>query len=287
MRSKIDERMIALGILALSIISGLAVPKLSMLFEPVALPSLFLVVIFSLVPFAPIERAELTAVSHDVWRILAWQQLALPCLVISVGIISRFPDSIISLMIVTACSGALFASPALASLLDLDRRSALQCMVLSTLAMPFSMYGFLSVFKGTTASLDLLTYAIRVLIFLMIPSVFFLVFRQVCVRMPASARVTTETFSRWAVIASLAVFGIGMMRSVAEQLADSPFQVLFYLVLTATMCLGMLFVIHVLLGDVHFEKFLGIGVPEDLGVGGVAHLGIQAHQVGKLGIEPF
>ncbi len=239
-RSKVDERMVALGILALSIVSGLAVPRLATWCEPIALPSLLLVVIFSLVPFATIDRAELTSVNPDVWRILAWQQIALPCLVISLGIIGRFPDSIISLMIVTACSGALFASPALASLLDLDRRSALQCMVLSTLAMPFSMYGFLSAFKGTTASLDLQTYAVRVLIFLMIPAVAFFVYRIACVRISGPSRSTVEAFARWAVIASLAVFGIGMMRSVSEQLAASPVQVLFYFLLTATMCLAML-----------------------------------------------
>ena len=74
-------------------------------------------------------------------------------------------------MIVTACSGSLFASPALAALLDLDRRQALQCMVLSTLVMPLSLFVFLSVFHGGKVQIDLQVYALRILIYLLLPFV--------------------------------------------------------------------------------------------------------------------
>ena len=39
---------------------------------------------------------------------------------------------------------------------------------------------------------------------------------------------------------------------------------------------------HVLLGDVHLEKSVRIGLGKDFRLGGVAHLAVQAHHVGKL-----
>ncbi len=242
-----DERTAALFLMAASIILGLAVPRLAEFCHPIALPALFLVVLFSLVPFATIEKAELMSIQPSVWRVLLWQQFLLPSIVIALGVLCRLPDVVISLLVVTACSGALFASPALAALLDLDRRQSLQCMVLTTLMMPVSMYCFLSLFHGSNVLMDLKVYLFRIVVYLLIPTVLFFGYRALALRISAPLRRGIEVFSQRAVVISLSIFGIGMMWRVSQRLAVNPTQVLFFLGLTTVLCIGMLAVTTVVM----------------------------------------
>lgn len=121
-RAFFDERTIAIAVMAAGLLAGAMAPGLSRTLEPYALPALFLVMVFSVMPFARMPLKDLFAFDQAVIRIVAWQQLLLPALVVSLGILAKLPDYIIVMMIVTACSGALFASPAIASLLKLDMR---------------------------------------------------------------------------------------------------------------------------------------------------------------------
>ncbi len=227
-------------IMATSIVVGLAFPPLAQAFHPVAMPALFFVVLFSLVPFAPIDKNELVALNKNVWRVVFWQQLLLPSIMIALGVLCRFPDYVISLLVVTACSGALFASPALAALLDLDRRQSLQCMVITTLLMPISMYCFLTLFHGSNVRMDLTIYLARIGVFLGIPGLAFFVYRWFALRLHEERRFAIENGAQWAVVIALAVFGIGMMARVSERLVNNPAQVAFFLGLTTVMCIAML-----------------------------------------------
>lgn len=235
-----DERTVALLLMAVSIVIGLLIPSLAQLFNPIALPALFLVVLFSLVPFSTLDKSDLVSINRSVWRVLLWQQVVLPSIVISIGVLCHLPDVVISLLVVTACSGALFASPALAALLDLDRRQSLQCMVLSTLLMPLTMYCFLSLFHGTNIMMDLKLYLQRIFIYLVIPAGMFLAYRWLAQRLPKEGIEKFEAVSRWAVVLALSVFGIGMMWQVLERYAVNPTQVLFFFGLTTVLCIGML-----------------------------------------------
>lgn len=226
--------------MALSIVVGLAFPPLAQMFNPIAMPALFLVVLFSLVPFATIDKSELVTLNGNVWRVVLWQQFVLPSIMIALGVLCRFPDYVIALLVVTACSGALFASPALAALLDLDRRQSLQCMVVTTLLMPVSMYCFLTLLHGANVTMDLKVYSLRIVIFLAIPALLFLAYRRLALRMREDRRYGIENFAQWAVVVSLAVFGIGMMWRVSERLAVNPAQVAFFLGLTTVLCIAML-----------------------------------------------
>ena len=79
----LDERTCALLLLALSIIVGVTSPPLANLLEPIALPALFVVVLCSLVPFARLPGRELVSINRNVLRVLFWQLLVLPALVMA------------------------------------------------------------------------------------------------------------------------------------------------------------------------------------------------------------
>jgi BASS family bile acid:Na+ symporter len=238
--SRLDDRTIAASILAAGVLVGLLVPPLTRVFQPYALPALFLVMVFSLIPFARLERDDLFSVEPTVWRMVLWQQLLLPCLIIAAGILAKFPDTVISLMIVTACAGSLFAAPALAELLGLDRRRALQCMVLSTLIMPASLYAFLSTFLGVNVEMNFQEYSKRALLFLIIPFGIFAIYRLIVRHLPEIAAEHVNGVGRWGSIISLLIFGIGVMASVSEQVYANPLKVVFYLVVASSVATAML-----------------------------------------------
>lgn len=234
-----EERTLAVLVLASGIFIGLAVPAIADFLQPLALPALFLVIVFSLVPFARLPVPDLFSINREMMRIVLWQQGVLPCIVIAAGIVARFPDSIILLMIVTACSGSLFSSPALAEILQLDRQRALQAMVLSTLFMPLSLFLFLSAFRGIQANLDITTYALRTLVFLVIPFALLAAWRPIAKKMDEATTFKVSFAARWATIAALLVFGTGLMSAVSDNLAAAPSKVLFLLALATLLCLLM------------------------------------------------
>lgn len=250
----------AVTILAVGIVVAFFTPSLAAVLAPVALPALFLVIVFSLVPFADADRTELTQIDDTVWRMVIWQQFALPGLVIAGGTLLRLPDHVISLMIVTACSGSLFASPALAGLLNLDKRSALQCMVLSTLAMPASLFFFLSAFHGVNVHLEISQYLLRAAVFLLIPLGMFAVYRNLARSLSPRASRTVERIGHWGAIIALLVFGIGIMHAAAEQFVTEPLKIAFYLLIVTCLSVMMLLVTVIVMYRFGYRKALTAGM---------------------------
>lgn len=235
-----EERTLGAGLLAFGIVAGVAAPQLCMMMKPYALIGLFMVIIFSLVPFATLPLDAIVTVDKSVCRLVAWQQIVLPCIIISAGILAKFPDAIIAMMIVTTTAGSVFASPAFAQLLGLDRRLALQSMILSTLFTPISLYVGLLVLLGSSVELHLWHYLERTGIFLALPILIFLVYRQIAIRLPARATPGVELTARWAALVALLVFGLGVMADLNGVLETDPLKVVFYLGITTMMCAAML-----------------------------------------------
>lgn len=271
-----EERTLAVLVLASGIFIGLGVPSVADFLRPWALPALFLVVVFSLVPFARLPAHQLIAIDRDMIRILLWQQVVLPCIVIAAGIVARFPDSIIVLLIVTACSGSLFSSPALAEILGLDRERALQAMVLSTLFMPISLFLFLSVLFGAQAQMDLSAYGLRTVIFLFLPFALLALYRPLARSMPEMRTRKVGYVSRWATILALLVFGTGLMSAVSDKLQANPTKVVFFLALATFLCLLMMALTTIVMYRLGHREALTASI-----VGGFRNIGLGYALVGE------
>lgn len=236
----VDQRMFSVALLAMGITVGLLSPKFAHACQPLALHALFLVVVLSLLPFTRAPTAYLFDIERGTLRIVGWQMVVVPALVVSFGTLANLTENVILLLVVTACGGSLFASPALAQILGLERKQALQCMLLSTLAMPISLYAFLSVLKGSqVVDLNLTDYTKRTLVFLVLPLVIFAAYRTVVGRIPAAISDRLDGGARWGTLAALIVFGVGMMHPVAAQLKANPQQVIFYFCLAVLVSLFM------------------------------------------------
>ncbi|MGI9409297.1 MAG: hypothetical protein ACR2OV_04440 [Hyphomicrobiaceae bacterium] len=173
------------------------------------------------------------------WIIVGWQQVVLPSIVLAIAILTEVPETTASLMIVTASAGSLFASPMLAGLLDLNRRRALQAMILSTLVMPATLYVFLTALSGTHAELDLYEYTRRATVYLAIPVAVLWVYAFVTRFLRQEVVSHIAESSRWGSLIALMVFIVGIMQPVTQQLATNPNQILFYLSIVSTLSIGM------------------------------------------------
>ncbi|MEZ5817312.1 MAG: hypothetical protein R3D44_09540 [Hyphomicrobiaceae bacterium] len=272
-----EERTLAVLVLASGIFVGLGIPAVADFLRPWALPALFLVIVFSLVPFARLRLPQLISIQYDVIRIVAWQQVVLPCIVIAAGIVARFPDSIILLLIVTACSGSLFSSPALAEILGLDREKALQAMVLSTLFMPVSLFLFLSIFIGGQAQLDLQAYAHRTLVFLAVPFALLAVYRPFARSLSDTTTRKVSFFARWATILALLIFGTGLMSAVSDKMDANPTRVAVLLALATMLCFLMMALTTVVMHRFGHREALTASI-----VAGFRNIGLGFALVGEM-----
>lgn len=237
---EIELRTIAVALLALGILAGLAFPGLSASLEPFALPGLFFVVALSLVPFVRVPLSELLNFDRATFRIVLWQQVVIPTLVIAVGVLARFSNEVVILMLVTACSGSLFAAPALSQLLNLDRGLALRAMLMSTLVMPLSLLAFITMLNGSgQIDLNLTLYFQRTLIFLVCPFIIFLVHRSFAPHLSPQTEAKIDSFAYWGTLVALLVFGIGITCAFSEQIRVNPAQVMFYFAIVTGLSVTM------------------------------------------------
>lgn len=226
-------------LLALGIIIALFNPKLTAIFQPFAMTALFFVIILSVVSFADNKRQSLMSIDRKTWLISGWQQIVLPGLVLALGILAELPTHIVTMMIVTACAGSLFASPMMAGLLNLDRNQTVKSMIVSTLWTPVSLYVFLSLLYESGVQLDVSIYAQRAVVFLVVPFIFLLIYRIITRRLPEAAVEKFESGSRWGSVIALLIFGMGVVHPVAENLHTQPFTILLYLVIVSVLSFGM------------------------------------------------
>jgi predicted Na+-dependent transporter len=236
-----DNRFLTGILLAAAVLSGLAFPQLTVLFAPYALPSLFIMILCSLLPMARLELDEVFSLEPAAWRIVMWQLFVLPTIIIAAAHLGRFSANVIALMAVTACAGSLFASPVLADLLGLNRGRALRCMILSTFIMPFSYFVFLDVVLHSSFNLHFGEFIGRSGIFLLLPTGLFLLYSAFAPDFSEAFTKKIERAARWVTVVALIIFGIGILGPAADLLRTDAQRFALYLFIVTGLGAGMAF----------------------------------------------
>ena len=237
----LNNRLFVGWLLAATIAAGFLIPGISAYFAPLALPALFCMIVASLVPMARLELEEVFSLEPDILRIVFWQLFVLPTIILAAAHLMRVGPAVVTLMAVTACAGSLFASPALADLLGLNQRKALQCMVLSTFIMPFSYFVFMTVILHSEVDIQIAHFIGRSGVFLMLPASLFLVYSAFAEDLSNSAAARIEVAARWATIVALMVFGLGIVGPAAAMLWHEPLRFANYLLIVTSLGAGMAF----------------------------------------------
>ena len=228
------EKTLAALLLALGVICALFFPQISHSFAPYLLPSLFFVMVFSLLPFARQGSAELTRPRPVVLALVFWQQGVLPALTLGVGLWFEIDREWLFFLLVTVTSGSLFASPTLVQLMGLEQKMAVQTVVWSTLFAPVSIYLTFSYLLGSEVHLDLELFAFRMVVFLVVPMAIFLVVKALTKTWSTQQRDKLDGIGRWGSVLALIVFCFALEAEVTNAIEREPLVILEYLLVAVT-----------------------------------------------------
>ena len=230
-----DEKLLSAAILALSIVLALALPSLSEALNPMALPALFCVVMYSLLPHARNLALTRVRIDRPGMRALIWQQFFLPSIALVICIVLDVDTIFAAEILILATTSSVFASPVIADLLCLDRDRAVQIMTTSTMVMPFSMFVFLFILLGPSVQLDLELYLERVAIFLCVPFFVAYLYSYMSRRASSTTNTRVNRLFHWITIFSLSVFAIGILSHANAAIAVEPAKVAGYFAMTIAM----------------------------------------------------
>ena len=244
-----DEALFVSVIIAAGMGAGLLVPGFANMVAPLLLPSLFVIVTASLLPFRTVLVRSLLGFDRHVVVVVAWLQIALPILVVAGGTVLQVPRDIMPFVLLSACSGAVFATPTLAGLFDLDRARAARIMIMSTLLMPISI----CLFVGPRVGLDNIgafqTFGYRVFVFLVIPALLVLGYRLIELGGLKGASEQADRQAPRVGVVALSVFAVAIMAGVAEQFASHPSHTLALFLGALCVNFGMLIITRLALGS--------------------------------------
>ena len=106
----LDEKTFSAILLALGIVVALVVSDVAELFKPFALPALFCVVVFSLLPHAHEKFGNLFQFDPIMRRTIFWQMFIIPSAVLVFGIMSGINELYVSLLLISCTASSVFSA---------------------------------------------------------------------------------------------------------------------------------------------------------------------------------
>ncbi|MEM7302715.1 MAG: hypothetical protein AAF468_16685 [Pseudomonadota bacterium] len=233
-----NDRTIAALLLVGSISLAIAYPQLATFFAPLMLPSLFFIILFSLLPFATQKEGSIFELAPSTILLVMWKQFALPAIVLLVCQFLEVSAQLTLFAMVTVTAGTLFASPTIVQLLNLDSKVAVQSVIMSTIAAPVAIYVFVAPLLSGAGKLDLIVYLERVGLFLVLPLILFFFLRNLISRQSDARKEQISSYSRWGAVVALMIFGCAIMKQVSAALDSDPDKVWTFLALATVVSVG-------------------------------------------------
>ena len=224
--------------LAMAVGAGVVFPQVSALAAPFVFPALFVLLTLSLSLATDRPMAILTKPDPAVWGIMLWQMAFIPLLVILVGWALDLAADLHLMLLATAVSGSVFASPTIAHLMKLNSRLPINGMVLSTFLMPVTLFLFGGALEGGGLDISMSQYGSRVAIFLFLPLFLSVLINRFVRKLPETRMPTIFLALRVGAVAALLTFGVGIMDRVAEKFETDPDRVLIFLLIVVGFALA-------------------------------------------------
>lgn len=219
-------------LLALGITAGVVFPEVSALLAPFIFPALFVLMTLSLALATDRPIAILINPEPAVWGIMLWQLAFIPLLVILFGWALDLAPDIHLMILATAASSSVFAAPTIAHMIGLDNRLPVNGVVVSTFLMPVTLLLFGQALEGDGWQISMSHYAWRVGVYLLLPLCLSVLINRAVRALPEVHLNKAYYPMRVGAVASLMVFGIGIMDGVAETIATNPDRVLTFVAIS-------------------------------------------------------
>lgn len=216
-----------LALLALSIFIGIAMPPVAAFFKPFLLPLIFLLFLSAVLQVSFQDVTEVAIKDRTSWILLCWQLLLLPFAFYLI-LMPLLSSQLHLFAVVSMCAGSITATTALCKLFDLNSALSLVVGLAGAVLMPLPLYVFLQLMTGAEASIDLYSYAVRILIFIVLPILCAWVLRKL---ISVEADQKLQLIMPSVTLILLVFFGLSVMDGVGVMMFEDTGRLLSYVVL--------------------------------------------------------
>lgn len=202
------------ALVAAAIAIGLLLPDLAALFSPYIFHALFIVVVCSIcmLPERPVRVFQ--RVDPFTFKIALWQMFVVPAIITVFAVTMDPPRILVLVLLLTATAGPVFASPALVSMIGLDRQIATRSMIFSTLLTPISVFLYAELNGILTFDISLEFFALQIGFFIIVPVTISILYWEMKPDLSTRVRERVDSGLHWGSTIGLMVFCIGIMTSI-------------------------------------------------------------------------
>lgn len=222
-------------LLAASIFIGIAVPSLAAFFKPLLLPLIFLLFMSAVLQVSFKDAATAATSERATWVILLWQLCILPSLFYFV-LKPLLPDQLHLFAVIAMCAGSITATTALARLFNLNSALSLVVGIASAVLMPVPLYVFLQLMTGVEASLDLVSYGVRIVVFIALPILIAYLLRKV---ISLQTDLWLQKTMPSVTLMMLVFFGLAVMDGVGQMMLHDTARLVSYVLLAFGISIGV------------------------------------------------
>lgn len=239
---------------------GLALPDLSAAFFDYLYHFLFFVVVFSFCSLNANILEVVAKIDRNTWEALGWQMAGIPMLVTIACFLLNADGLTTAVLIATTTAGSVFASPALAHLVGLDRSVSIRIMLLSTFLMPISLLFFGELNGVIPAGVPLFDYLRHVVYFLLLPMVIAIAYWQAAPVLIRNHHDTAEQTIHWLATLALMGFCIGVMHKLHGADDTHYTRIFHYVFLVGAMVVTVYFATMMLFAHLGKNAALTVGM---------------------------
>ena len=224
-------------LLILAVVVGLLLPDIASLLRPLLYPSLFAIMVFTLI------QVDLRRLGHtlerDTIRIIFLCIIQMVLVPVTIGLIFRVasPDPVFALPVVmVTAAGTMFGTPAIAVLVGLQGSFTLLGVLVSTFLLPMTLPLVWLAYAGELLQMELLTYCYRLLVYIAFPALLAWFYKLL---LRKGFNLPQERSMKLGSVIGLVVFAIAIMDGVTARLLQQPSLVTGLVVLAFVLHFGL------------------------------------------------
>lgn len=255
-----NERTISSVFIAFAMLVGLIFPAVSAFLFEYLFHFLFLVIVLS---FCTLNANILhvgSSFTRTTWFAMSWQMMGIPALATFVCFLLNSDNLTIAVVIATTTAGSVFASPAIAHLVGLDRAMAIRKMLLSTFLMPASLLFFGEINGILSSDLSMFNYIQHVVYFLLLPMVLAVCYWEASPRIIERSPIDIQRTMHWLATVTMMGFCGGMMSKLHGEGSIHYQQILHYMLLVGVLVVTIYIVTGFLFAPLGGKAALTLGM---------------------------
>lgn len=239
---------------------GLMFPSVSAILFEYLFHFLFLVIVLSFCTLNANILHITTSFSNTTYLAMSWQMFGIPAIVTLCCFLVNADYLTTAVVIATTTAGSVFASPALAHLVGLDRSMTIRKMLLSTFIMPISLLFFGELNGILSRDLSLFNYVQHVVFFLLLPMVIAVAYWESSPRLGQRGSEHALRILHWAATLTMMGFCGGMMSKLHGAGASHYQQLLHYALLVTAIVVSIYVVTCLLFAHLGKRSALTLGM---------------------------